>query len=126
MFKSDLILKVLDPGYLLMAPLEWDHEGYIIEVPAGFLTDLASIPRVARWLFTGHGKTRKPAVLHDYLYYNNLGERKDADLLFRMAMKAEGMSAWRAQIAYRAVRIGGWAAWNSHQRRKENVKGQKQ
>lgn len=116
---SDLIMKTVDGGYELVEPMTWTHDEHWVTVPAGFQTDLASIPRIARFLFPGHGKTRKPAVLHDYLYANNFGTRKGADLLFRLAMEQEGMSLWRRQLAYRAVRMGGWVTWNRYAKEKQ-------
>jgi len=44
----------------------------IITVPAGFLTDLASIPKVAQGIFMLHDDPviLKPSVIHDFLYGN--------------------------------------------------------
>ena len=51
----------------------------IIKVPVGFKTDFASVPRAMRWLITGQDDTRKPAVVHDYLYRRRVGARDWAD-----------------------------------------------
>lgn len=114
---SELELRTVRGGlYQLLRPLVWHHpvSGKYLRIPAGFLTDLASIPRGFRWLITGHDGTRKPAVVHDWLYRNTIGTRKGADLIFRAGMRETGVPAWKRELAYRAVRLGGWATWKKH------------
>ena len=112
---SDLSTTTVEGGlFRLNTPLIWhyDHNAQII-VPQGFLTDFASIPRGFRWLITGLEETRKPAVVHDYLYRYKIGSRKDADLSFRLGMRHTKTPAWKRELCYWAVRVGGWASWNS-------------
>ena len=82
----------------------------IILVPEGAKSDFASIPRMFRWFVSGTDKTRKPAVIHDYLYRNGIGTRKWADQVFRMAMK-ESRMGWKRHAVYYGVRVGGSFAW---------------
>jgi hypothetical protein len=110
MFQSKLHLKVARKGYILTRPLKYLNGQKLITVPAGFETDLASIPRIFRPIFTGHGKSRKPAALHDYLYHVRL-DRKEADQIFYDALLAVGMNRLGAWTMYRAVRAGGWVAY---------------
>ena len=114
MFPTELDVRVIPGGqYLLLSPFVYAHEnGGQIRVPKGFKTDFASIPRGFRWLVTGHDGTRKPAVIHDYLYRNGAGNRKDADLVFRAAMRDTGVPAWKRNLCYWAVRMGGGGSWN--------------
>jgi hypothetical protein len=86
-----------------------------IVVPRGFITDLASIPRLLRWLFDVNGVSRQAAVLHDYLYSTQPLSRADADALFLEALKSLGASKWECFGLYYGVRIGGWWAWHKHQ-----------
>lgn len=85
--------------------------GEIITVPAGFETDLASIPRAFQILIPVNGKHRKPAVIHDYLYANRIGKRGRADSVFLEAMKSVGVSWWKRRLMYAAVRVGGRFFW---------------
>lgn len=86
-------------------------------VPAGTVTDLASIPRVFQRLFPVNGVHRPAAVLHDYLYQcqGKIGRhtltRAETDALFQQAMIACGVGRFMARTFYAAVRVGGWAAW---------------
>jgi len=91
-------LKFLTPG------------GTTVTVPRGFITDLASIPRLVQLLpgFDVNGASRKPAVLHDYLYCVQLYTRSICDELFYHALLAEGVQPLTARLFYRGVRIGGW------------------
>jgi len=87
-----------------------DQHGRAWTVPAGYVTDFASVPRLplAYW-WTGD-TAHMSAVLHDYLctdwYPEGITWREAADL-FREAMEAEGVPAWRRWMMYWAVRIFG-------------------
>ncbi len=94
-----------------------DKDGPGITVPAGFMTDFASVPRIFWWLISPYGKHGKAAVLHDFLYYmarNGTGKprtRKEADVVFLQAMKVLGVATWKRLAMYYAVRIGARRAW---------------
>lgn len=87
----------------------------VICVPAGFVTDFASIPFGIRNLFPPMGPWSRPAIIHDYLYDTG-GEggrftRLEADRIFAEALEVVGVPAWRRALMYRAVRIGGGGGW---------------
>lgn len=86
-------------------------------VPRGFITDLASIPRLLRGLYSQTGLSRRAAVLHDYLYCLQCTTRAEADALFLEALAAEGVGWFTRYSMFLAVRSGGWVYWN---RRAEN------
>ena len=98
-------------------------EEFLITVPVGFPTDGASIPRLV-WTLVGSrfsGLHVEPAVIHDFLYAIHLYSRKKADLIFLEALKSCGVSLWKRQIIYRAVRIAGHWAYHRHDNDVENV-----
>lgn len=87
-----------------------------LTVPAGFETDLDSVPRLpfAHWLLKG--RTVEAAIVHDYAYergeFNGKAiTRAQADELFRRLMAEEGVWWWRRALIYRGVRFGGWRPW---------------
>jgi hypothetical protein len=91
-------------------------EGVMIDVPAGFVTDFASIPRIF-WNIAPPSYYAKPAILHDWLYYNGaVGDlvvtRAQADKTFRDALKETGVNGTRRWIMWSAVRTFGGRAWN--------------
>lgn len=85
----------------------------LAEVPKGFETDFASVPKGFRWLIDNDGPgIRHAAILHDFLYRERKFARSDADLLFWAAMRTANMPAWKAGLAYWAVRLFGWVYYN--------------
>jgi len=88
-------------------------------VPAGFISDCASIPRVL-WPIIGHpfdARWRKEAVLHDWLYRqeDKIVSRKTADQMFYDGLRLNGLRYTKAQAMYMGVRIGGARAWKEGQ-----------
>ncbi|EAV4234148.1 DUF1353 domain-containing protein [Salmonella enterica subsp. enterica] len=79
----------------------------VIDVPAGFVTDLATIPRIFWSLMPPDGKYAKAAIIHDYLYDNALRTKKEADLIFLDGMTVLGVPRWKRTIMYYAVRLFG-------------------
>jgi hypothetical protein len=85
-----------------------------VTLPAGFVTDFASIPRFFwRIMHPTHKHIGKIAVVHD-LYYR-IGtidvSRDRADVALRSGMKALGANRVRRNAAYWAVRAGGRRAF---------------
>lgn len=102
----------------LDAPLVYiDASGKEWQVPKGFTTDLASVPRVVpgivRLLFRGPLQTAHAAILHDWLYNARKVSRREADALFWEALRATGESAVGAWLMWAGVRAGGWWRWRS-------------
>lgn len=83
-----------------------------IIVPRGFITDLASIPRVFRGAFNVNGLLRAPAVIHDWLYCSQRYSRAEADTILMEAMEARGMDKATRYAVYAAVRTFGWRYYN--------------
>ena len=120
MFRSELNLTA-DPEpdfWLLGRPLIWSDSVYgTIMAPSGFRTDLASIPRVVRNLpfLDVDGQSRRPAVLHDYLYSSRTGFRLGRDFADRFlytALLAEGTTKATAWAFWAGVRMGGSSHWD--------------
>lgn len=78
-----------------------------IEVPAGFETDFASVPRVPIIYVLYADRNRKAATLHDYLYRHGVFDRATCDAIFREAMRADGESIPVSWAMWLGVRIGG-------------------
>jgi len=86
--------------------------GYAIEVPAGYRSDLASIPKIARLFFERFEfDTAAAAVLHDYLYSTHITPRWMADALFYDALKSLGSPLWKRSLMWAAVRLFGGRGW---------------
>lgn len=75
----------------------------IIEVPEGFITDFASVPRLPlAFLLTGD-TVHAPAVVHDWLVRVEPIPRAQADRIFLEAMEADDVPVWRRYLMYWAV-----------------------
>lgn len=114
-FSGPLDLRAHVPGeWVVLNPLIYESlSGRSYGVPAGFITDLASIPAVLAPLFSRNDGSRKAAVLHDSRYCIKQGTRKDADDLFFEALERSGIGFLRRWAMYTGVRAGGWVYWNS-------------
>lgn len=116
-FTSPLIITPFgDKHWKLRYPFEY-HVGskqsnIIISVPAGFITDFASIPRIFWTILPPWGRYGKAAIIHDYLYVTHRFSRKQADDIFLEAMGVLKVSKWKRWVMYRSVRAWGWTAWN--------------
>lgn len=84
--------------------------GYIA-VPAKFVTDLGSIPRLFWNILPPIGPASLGFVVHDYLYATQTCSRADADGVLLRAMKATKTSHIARWLIYAGVRLGGWYAW---------------
>lgn len=113
-FSGPLDLRAHEAGewVVLNALMYTSKAGRTYGIPAGFITDLASIPAILRPLFNPNDNGRKAAVLHDSRYCIKHGSRKEADDLFLEALERCGVGFARRWSMYLGVRIGGWTYWN--------------
>lgn len=94
--------------WTLIAPLVYhsDLTGFVT-VPAGFVTDFASVPRIPVAFLLAGDCGQEAAVVHDFLYTTHQVDRATADAVFREALLAGGEPRWRAWLMWLGVRIGG-------------------
>lgn len=97
----------------LVAPLIAGVDGDTVEVPEGFETDFASVPRLPLAYLLAGNTAHRAAVLHDFLYAIRAG-REYADAVFAAAMKAEKVPAWRRWLMRAGVAIGGASRYAEH------------
>jgi Protein of unknown function (DUF1353) len=100
---SDLLWEVVEP-------LVYHGRRETFVVPAGFLTDFASVPRVLVWLFPRFGRYTMAAVLHDWLVTAGITSgavsSRDADGLFRRVLREEDVPPVRRWLMWAGVRWG--------------------
>lgn len=105
--------------YALNASIKVQIDGTTLDIPFGFKTDGASIPRFA-WITTGTPfapEHIRAAVIHDWLYQSGTTNRSRADWYFWMLLRADGVSAYQAWKMYWALRLFGWLAWRNYRKR---------
>ena len=94
-----------------------------IRVPAGFIFDGASIPKVA-WtglgLYPFSSEVVKAGLVHDFLYTKKTLPREECDKVLRRILRYENdLSGVTISIIYGAVRIGGSSSYEEVQEESE-------
>ena len=85
-----------------------------ITVPAGFVTELSSVPKRLHWWGGKTEASMAPAVIHDYLYWYQPCTQDEADAVMYFAMRALGANDPNAATVYRAVRSAGSALFKKN------------
>ena len=110
----------------------------VVNVPAKFVTDFASIPRIFWNFFPPAGTYGKGAVIHDWLYQyqgisssfggddslsyiHHLTSRYEADNIFMETMRATHVKWSTRWILYLGVRLGGWVVWKRYRREEKDI-----
>ncbi|MED62060.1 DUF1353 domain-containing protein [Salmonella enterica] len=110
-FTTPAILEMLGHyNWRVYEPFEFylsDDNSDVISVPAGFITDLVSVPRIFWTLLPPDGKYAKAAIIHDWMYDNALRTKKEADKIFLDGMTVLGVPRWKRTIMYYAVKLFG-------------------
>ncbi len=113
------------PLYRLTSRLRYQfgEDDDIIEVPAGRITNLATVPRsrLIRWLYFSianiRGRYIAAPILHDFLCNEKFPgnpaitsgyTRFEAAALFRSALESLKAPRWQTLTAYWAVRANDW------------------
>jgi hypothetical protein len=105
----------LDDGkWRLIAPLVYqsDVAGMTFTVPAGFISDYASVPRAPLVYWLCGDTSTMASVVHDAIYTYHWVDRATADKVLREASAVTGVAAWRRTLMYWGVRLGGASHWN--------------
>lgn len=88
-----------------------DHTKASIVVPRGFVTDLASTPPEIWSVYPPFGKYLSAAILHDYLYWRQVCDPKEADQIIYQTMKDAGVDQATQSRFYVILRRAGDKAW---------------
>lgn len=91
-----------------------------VNVPEGFVTDLASVPRPFWAIMRPEGRYAYAAVVHDYLYWMQDRSREEADKIFRFAMEDSKVDSTTLSSLYEAVDTLGRSAWDNNRKLKSN------
>ena len=105
-----------DSVWVLNDPLVYDSDliGHV-EVPKGFNTDLASVPRVPIIFSLWGGRAHYEGVLHDALFRSDFMPGitfGTANKVFLEAMQVRGKPWWIRWPMYWGVCIGSMACWH--------------
>lgn len=114
-FLNSLVVEAItDSLWRLVKPLNYKSSRIgLIEVPEGFVTDFASVPRVPIFFLIYGARAHHESTVHDYLYQTNMVTRKMADRIFLNAMIARGKPFYIRWPMYIGVRLGGLRAYKT-------------
>lgn len=95
--------------WALVADFVVDREGFKpVTVPKDFESDGASVPLCLAWFISSVGKGFLEAgIIHDFLYRHGPFSRAQADLTFRELLREWKVPAYKAWLAYIALRLFG-------------------
>lgn len=111
-FRTERIVvrRVSDTRWALVEPVHYEGAEDAWTVPAGFVTDFASVPAVVRWLIPKTGRHLLASVLHDYLWHVGIPSgqisARDADGVFRRVLREDGVPPVRRWLMWAGVRWG--------------------
>ncbi len=114
----DARLKDDDKIWILDSPLIYQSEilaGFNVEIPAGFETDFASVPRLPFFYTLFGDRAHREAVVHDYLYRSDsipLVAFSTANSVFLEAMACRGKSWFIRWPMFLGVKFGGHASYH--------------
>jgi hypothetical protein len=112
------VSRFVEPVYFLTQPIAWrpnsDQVGKFepVEVPKGFVTDFATIPRVFWTMLRPDGEYTYAAIVHDYLYWTQTRTRDVSDQIFRHSMEDFKVPGAVATVVHWAVRTAGGSYWD--------------
>lgn len=112
-FTRLVVTEAKNEQWELVTPLIYSGNQDHFEIPAGFKTDFASVPRIFWNIVPPYGLYTKAAVIHDWLYRNRIVSRKDADGIFRKIMHESEVGKIKRYSMWAAVRLFGRFAWNN-------------
>ena len=84
----------------------------IINVPVGFVTNFASIPRIFWSIISPIDTHGKAAVIHDYCYTYAPYNREKCDLIFYEALIVLKVEPWKIWFMYNFIRMFGCYQWD--------------
>ena len=101
--------------FQLVEPLVYHVGSYpskeVIIVPANFITDFASVPRIFWPIISPIDKHANAAVIHDWMYQTYYAPKKRCEVIFLEAMGALNVPEWKKFCIYNSVYYFGWPTW---------------
>ncbi len=105
-------------NWMLVEPLVYriDFSVNTVIVPRGFVTDFAGIPQAFQSLIQPDSPLFLPAIVHDFLYWDQGCTRRQSDSLFLLALTEMEVPRPARNEIYFAVRAFGQRAWDANAR----------
>lgn len=109
-FLSRLAVEHYGPKtWRLLEDLTYRGATDLYTVPAGYVTDFATVPDFLVWVINKTGPYTRAAVVHDWLITDEIPAKRvtsqDTDGIFRRIMREEGTPLVRRWVMWAAVRL---------------------
>jgi len=98
--------------------------GQLFEIPEGFHTDFASVPRFLQPFLCERAIRSLPSVAHDFLYFQGTPKRIADAVFFELLAEMKDVPAWQRWIMFKAVEWFGDSAYAAHRRKGHPHKNQ--
>ncbi len=85
-----------------------------VNVPKGFVTDLASVPSLLWAKYPPTGRYAYATIVHDYLYWTQERERSEADAVLKDALRDSRVDSTTVAAFHLAVTSLGANSWNAN------------
>ena len=108
-----------------LSPIWWTNGGVSLTIPAGTISDGATVPRPLWWLLPPWGdRATLAAVMHDYVCLaidnreprRGFSKRRHCDAQFHAALLACGVSKPKSAVLWAAVRVHSLFFWRPPRR----------
>lgn len=105
-----------------VGPRDWELLSPItingVTIPAGFETDMASVPRPVSWLLPRVSSWNPAAAGHDYLWRDvcptGAMTYREADYWLRDSLRTLDVAFWRRNVVWAGVRLGAATKGRAH------------
>lgn len=101
--------------FQLIKPFLFSVDTEDFEVPMGFWTDFASIPRII-WPIISPHEIGKGPIPHDFGYYSGLKDKGYWDKVLYACMEYEDITSWKLSPVYRTVSWFGGFTWKKYRK----------
>lgn len=105
----------------LVEPFAFAVDGRVFEIPVGFWTDFASVPR-ALWPLISPYDLGVGPVPHDFGYFSGYESKPYWDRVFQACMEKDGVAPWRRAAAYHAVVLLGGGVWEAYRQSNQHYR----
>ena len=115
------VMSFRDGKWELMGDVTAKWKNFTMKASKGYRCDLGSVPLVFQWIVKSTGIGNLGFLFHDHQYDEDVPDfvdkkgmpmnREQADEMMKDLLLYSGLSNWRAVVAWRGVRRGGWMSW---------------